>query len=55
MQRPMNPVRSILPITSAVAVGGRKEGHIRGSAILHVGFVGVRKNGIVSGDDHVCF
>ncbi|CAG8784366.1 8202_t:CDS:2, partial [Acaulospora morrowiae] len=26
--------------------------HIRGSAILHVGFVGVRKNGIVSGDDN---
>ncbi|RHZ52600.1 hypothetical protein Glove_460g50 [Diversispora epigaea] len=51
-QRPANPVRSILPISSAVAAGGRKEGHIRGSTILHVGFVGVRKNGIVSGDDN---
>ncbi|CAG8462142.1 3794_t:CDS:10 [Diversispora eburnea] len=51
-QRPSSPVRSILPISSAVAAGGRKEGHIRGSTILHVGFVGVRKNGIVSGDDH---
>ncbi|RIA88126.1 Golgi CORVET complex core vacuolar protein 8-domain-containing protein [Glomus cerebriforme] len=52
LQRPTNPVRSISPISSAVAAGGRKEGHIRGSSILHVGFVGVRKNGIVSGDDH---
>ncbi|CAG8483775.1 10453_t:CDS:10, partial [Paraglomus occultum] len=49
--RPNNPARTIMPISSAVAAGGRKEGHIRGSAILHVGFVGVRKNGIVSGDD----
>ncbi|POG71025.1 Golgi CORVET complex core vacuolar protein 8-domain-containing protein [Rhizophagus irregularis DAOM 181602=DAOM 197198] len=52
LQRPMNPVRSISPISPAVAAGGRKEGHIRGSSILHVGFVGMRKNGIVSGDDH---
>ncbi|CAG8447350.1 141_t:CDS:10 [Funneliformis mosseae] len=52
LQRPISPVRSILPISSAVAAGGRKEGHIRGSSILHVGFVGVRKNGIVSGDDN---
>ncbi|GES89751.1 golgi complex component [Rhizophagus clarus] len=51
LQRPMSPVRSISPISSAVAAGGRKEGHIRGSSILHVGFVGMRKNGIVSGDD----
>lgn len=55
LQRPTNPVRSISPISSAVAAGGRKEGHIRGSSILHVGFVGMRKNGIVSGDDHVCY
>ncbi|CAG8743826.1 15626_t:CDS:2, partial [Acaulospora morrowiae] len=40
IQKPTVPARSILPISSAVAAGGRKEGHIRGSAILHVGFVG---------------
>ncbi|KAG9304504.1 hypothetical protein G9A89_020068 [Geosiphon pyriformis] len=52
LARPNNPMRSILPISSAVAAGGRKDGHIKGSAILHVDFIGVRKNGIVSGDDH---
>ncbi|CAG8499382.1 17627_t:CDS:10, partial [Acaulospora colombiana] len=52
IQKSTIPMRSIVPISSNVALGGRKEGHIRGSAILHVGFVGVRKNGIVSGDDH---
>ncbi|CAG8450618.1 11124_t:CDS:10 [Ambispora leptoticha] len=52
ISRPHNPTRTILPISTAVAAGGRKEGHIRGSSILHVDFVGVRKNGIVSGDNH---
>ncbi|CAG8434792.1 11750_t:CDS:10 [Ambispora gerdemannii] len=52
ISRPNNPTRSMLPISAAVAAGGRKDGHIRGSSILHVDFVGIRKNGIVSGDDH---
>ncbi|RIB07429.1 Golgi CORVET complex core vacuolar protein 8-domain-containing protein [Gigaspora rosea] len=54
IQRPLSPSRNIAPISTAVAAGGGKEGHIRGSTILHVGFIGIRKNeknGIVSGDD----
>ncbi|CAO3646628.1 unnamed protein product [Cunninghamella blakesleeana] len=31
--------------------GNRKEGHIHGSAILHIGFIGIKKTEIVSGDD----
>ncbi|CAJ0768017.1 7969_t:CDS:10 [Entrophospora sp. SA101] len=53
IQRSTSPVTTILPISESIAFSGRKEGHISGSAILHVGFVGARKNCIVSGDD--CF
>nr|CAG8490775.1 4813_t:CDS:10 [Entrophospora candida] len=53
IQRSTSPVTTILPISESLAFAGRKEGHISGSAILHVGFVGARKNCIVSGDD--CF
>nr|CAG8473106.1 9731_t:CDS:10 [Entrophospora candida] len=52
INKPISPIRTILPISSGAVAGGKKEGHIHGSAILHVGFVGVRKNGIVSGDNH---
>jgi WD40 repeat protein len=57
---PNQPVRKIHPIpysqVSGASSGGsqpapRKEGHIQDSAILHIGFVGLKKTEIVSGDD----
>jgi hypothetical protein len=43
-----NPTTSSSTTTQA---GSRKEGHVRGAAILHVGFIGIKKSEIVSGDD----
>jgi hypothetical protein len=37
--------------TANQAGSSRKEGHVRGAAILHVGFIGIKKSEIVSGDD----
>lgn len=57
---PNQPVRTIHPIPHSqvpgVSSGGsqpapRKEGHIQDAAILHIGFVGLKKTEIVSGDD----
>ncbi|CAO3585498.1 unnamed protein product [Absidia cylindrospora] len=43
-----NPTASSSTTTQA---GSRKEGHVKGAAILHVGFIGIKKTEIVSGDD----
>ncbi|KAI8145911.1 Golgi CORVET complex core vacuolar protein 8-domain-containing protein [Fennellomyces sp. T-0311] len=62
INKPANPVRIIDPIPASQATKSvnasqqqqqvlRKEGHVKGAAILHIGFVGVKKSEIVSGDD----
>ncbi|KAI9264371.1 Golgi CORVET complex core vacuolar protein 8-domain-containing protein [Phascolomyces articulosus] len=63
INKPSNPVRVIDPIPASQATKSlnaqqqhqqntlRKEGHVKGAAILHIGFVGVKKTEIVSGDD----
>ncbi|KAI9482584.1 Golgi CORVET complex core vacuolar protein 8-domain-containing protein [Zychaea mexicana] len=63
INKPANPVRIIDPIPASQATKSlnaqqhqqqqtlRKEGHVKGAAILHIGFVGVKKSDIVSGDD----
>ncbi|KAI9478231.1 MAG: Golgi CORVET complex core vacuolar protein 8-domain-containing protein [Benjaminiella poitrasii] len=60
IRKPHHPVRTIEPISPSQVAGAlatsqhqvpRKEGHVKGAAILHVGFVGVKKSDIVSGDD----
>ncbi|KAL9548901.1 hypothetical protein MBANPS3_005466 [Mucor bainieri] len=60
IRKPAHPVRTIDPISASQVVGAlsapqqqvpRKEGHVKGSSILHIGFVGVKKTDIVSGDD----
>lgn len=57
---PTQPLRTIHPIpynqVPGVVAGGaqpapRKEGHIQDAVILHIGFVGLKKTEIVSGDD----
>jgi len=45
------PARSVAPIPLSAIRSGRKEGHLHGTRILHVGFVGKRHTAIVSGDE----
>ncbi|KAI8331983.1 Golgi CORVET complex core vacuolar protein 8-domain-containing protein [Choanephora cucurbitarum] len=60
MRKPASPIRVIDPISANQVAGAistpqqqvpRKEGHVKGASILHIGFVGVKKSDIVSGDD----
>jgi len=45
------PTRTALPIQLASALLGKREGHLLGTRILHIGFVGKRHTAIVSGDE----
>lgn len=45
------PTRTALPVSLAAAVAGKREGHLSGTRILHIGFVGKRHTAIVSGDE----
>lgn len=45
------PARSAPPTTLAAVNSGRREGHLLGTRILHLGFVGKRHTAIVSGDE----
>ncbi|KIO32276.1 hypothetical protein M407DRAFT_215185 [Tulasnella calospora MUT 4182] len=51
MARPQNPVRSVPPTTLPAVLAGRKEGHLPGAAVTHIGFVATRHTAIVSADD----
>ena len=50
LAKPNAPARSVLPTTLPLVLTGRKEGHLVGSRILHLGFVGARHTAIVSSD-----
>lgn len=47
----IKPTRTTLALTLKQVLSGRKEGHLQGSRILHIGFVGKRHTSIVSGDE----
>lgn len=47
---PNKPARTTLALTPEQLKTGRKDGHARGDAIQHVGFVAARHTAIVSGD-----
>ncbi|GAA5929442.1 CORVET complex membrane-binding subunit VPS8 [Sporobolomyces koalae] len=49
--KPLIPARSVPPTTLAQVKTGRKEGHLQGSKILHLGFIGARHTAIVSTDE----
>ncbi|KAG0213897.1 Vacuolar protein sorting-associated protein 8 [Mortierella sp. GBA30] len=51
ISKPSAPSRIIPPVSKEVALSGRKLGHIRGSAVLHVGFIGIKRAEVVSADD----
>lgn len=52
MSNPVKPARTTLALTLRQVLSGRKEGHLQGSRILQVGFVGARHTSITSGDEH---
>ncbi|GAA5874500.1 hypothetical protein JCM3774_005737 [Rhodotorula dairenensis] len=49
--KPSQPARSVPPVTLPQVLSGRKEGHLVGSKICRLGFVGERHTAIVSSDD----
>lgn len=49
--KPSQPARSVPPVTLPQVLSGRKEGHLVGSQICRLGFVGERHTAIVSSDD----
>ncbi|KAF8513125.1 Golgi CORVET complex core vacuolar protein 8-domain-containing protein [Hysterangium stoloniferum] len=51
LSRPQTPARFVTPTSLAAVASGRKEGHIEGSRILSVDFVGARHTAIVSADE----
>jgi len=51
LAQPVKPARSVAPTKLAQIQSGRVEGHLVGSKIRHLGFVGLRHTAIVSSDD----
>lgn len=49
--KPSIPARSVPPTTLSQVRTGRKEGHLKGTRILHLGFIGARHTAIVSADE----
>lgn len=52
LKQPHNPVRSVPPTSLTAVSSGRKEGHLQGSKIVSIGFVGERHTALVSADNH---
>lgn len=52
LSEPKAPARSIPPTTLSIVASGRKEGHLQGSRIVNVDFIGGRHTAIVSADEH---
>ncbi|EXJ88601.1 hypothetical protein A1O1_05531 [Capronia coronata CBS 617.96] len=51
LARPSRPFLHVQPIDVSHAQARRADGHITGSAVLHVGFLGYRHTALVSADD----
>lgn len=51
LANPQTPARTVLPTDLVSVASGKKEGHLFGSKIIQLGFVGVRHTAIVSADD----
>ncbi|SCV69958.1 BQ2448_1352 [Microbotryum intermedium] len=49
--QPTKPARSVPPTSLQLILSGRKEGHLIGSKILHLAFVGARHTAVVSSDE----
>lgn len=51
LAKPQTPTRVVKPVDYMQIASARKEGHLSGSKIIQLGFVGVRHTAIVSADD----
>lgn len=51
LSKPNIPARTVVPVTIAAVSSGRQEGHLVGSCIVHVAFIGGRNTAITSADD----
>lgn len=51
LKKPNQPARSVPSTDLAPILAGRKEGHLTGTKILHLGFVAARHTAIVSADE----
>ena len=45
------PARHVVPVAPQAVATGRSEGHLKGSKILHLAFVGIRHTAVVSADE----
>ncbi|KAF9012366.1 Golgi CORVET complex core vacuolar protein 8-domain-containing protein [Cyathus striatus] len=52
LKTPHVALRSVPPTTLTAVLSGRKEGHLRGSRIVSIGFVAGRHTSIVTADEH---
>ena len=52
LSSPFKPARTTMALPLRQVLSGRKEGHLQGSRILHVRFVGTRHTSIVTADEH---
>lgn len=52
LARPAKPFLQIPPVELAQQHAGKVDGHVIGSPVLHLGFLGTRHTALVSGDDH---
>ena len=51
LHKPSVPARIVVPITTAALHSGRQEGHLLGSSITRIGFLGGKNTTIVSADN----
>ncbi|PWY99436.1 hypothetical protein BCV70DRAFT_201004 [Testicularia cyperi] len=51
LNNPSRAARHVPPVPLSSVKAGRKEGHLSGSAIVHIGFVGLRHTAIVTADN----
>ncbi|KDQ21722.1 hypothetical protein BOTBODRAFT_123565 [Botryobasidium botryosum FD-172 SS1] len=51
LSNPQSPARTVEPASFKAVAAGRKEGHLPGVRITHLGFVGARHTAIVSADE----
>ncbi|PWN93416.1 hypothetical protein FA10DRAFT_236886 [Acaromyces ingoldii] len=51
VSKPRYPARHVAPTTPKAVTTGKNEGHLQGTKILHIGFVGARHTAIVSADE----
>lgn len=51
LAKPAAPARTVLPTDLRQVLAGRAEGHLAGSAIRRIGFIGARHTAVVSSDE----